>query len=220
MNLKSCPSRRILASIAIQILCVTSIARAAAEPAPSLPHGYLPVPLVPQATSYSCGAASLMAALEYWNVYDAPETKLFKPLHTTKKDGTEPSPIAEVARKYGLRAEIRDGLNLLDLRDALKDGTTVILDLQAWADKPPLDWKSEWEDGHYVVLIALDPNYAYFMDPSSHGAYAYVPLLELLDRWHDYDNRDGQIHRHENLGILIHGANPRAHFPTDLIRMQ
>lgn len=185
-----------------------------------LPSDYLPVPLVPQATSYSCGAASLMAVLEYWNVSDAPETSLFRALHTTKKDGTEEASIAQVAReKFGLRSEVRTGLNLEDLRSALKDGTTVILDIQAWSDDPSPVWKNEWDDGHYVVLVAMDTDYAYAMDPSAHGAYAYLPLIELLDRWHDADDRGGNLRRFENVGIFVHGTQAKTRYPGDLIRM-
>lgn len=193
---------------------------ASEPPAPRLPSNYLPVPLVPQATSYSCGAASLMAVLEYWNVFDSPETTLFYPLHTTAKSGTNENAMADLARTvYGLNSELRSGMSLQDLRDALKDGTTVIVDLQAWADEPVTDWSVRWEDGHYVVLVAMDADYAYFMDPSSHGTYAYVPLPELLTRWHDYDEPHGHKKPFYNLGILIHGSKPRAQYPAALVRM-
>ena len=226
MNLNSRPSRGLFASfglfsvIALALAAPPGTAAAAELPPPHLPQDALPVPLVPQATSYSCGAASLMAVLEYWNVYDAPETELFKPLHTTSKSGTSEYAMSELAQKsYGLTSEVRKGLSLQDLRDALKDGTTVIVDLQAWSETPAPDWKTSWEDGHYVVLVAMDADYAYFMDPSSHGAYAYVPLLELLDRWHDYDEPHGHKVPFYNLGIFVHGSKPRTRYPAPLVRM-
>jgi predicted double-glycine peptidase len=217
MNLTSRLSPRLSL---LALIFIATAALAADLPAPHLPLNFLPVPLVPQATSYSCGAASLMAVLEYWNVSDAPETTLFKPLHTTSKSGTSEYAMSDLAKKdYGLSSEIRAGMSLQDLRDALKDGTTVIVDLQAWSDEQVSDWKTQWEDGHYVVLVAMDADYAYFMDPSSHGAYAYIPLPELLDRWHDYDEPHGHKKPFYNLGILIHGSKPRSQYPSALIRM-
>jgi ABC-type bacteriocin/lantibiotic exporter with double-glycine peptidase domain len=161
-----------------------------------------------------------MGVLEYWQVFDGPESNLFKPLDTTPADGTHPLAITNLARKYGLRAEMRSRMGIQDLRTALRDGMTVIVDIQAWPEKPVTDWKNNWEDGHYVVLVGMDEHFAYFMDPSAHGAYAYLPLAELLDRWHDYENRGGVVERFEGLGILIHGAEPREDFPGELIRIQ
>ena len=202
------------------LLLALGSARAFAA-APRLPANALPVPLVPQATSYSCGAASLMAVMEYWTVFEAPETTLYGPLGTTPKDGTEEHAIAKVAQQYGLRAEVRENLGLQDLRDALKDGTTVIVDLQAWTDKTgTIDWKNDWEDGHYVVLVAMDAEYAYFSDPSAHGAYAYLPQPELLERWHDYDGSDAHPRHFQGLAVFIHGNQPHTHYPADLIRMR
>lgn len=95
-------------------------------------------------------------------------------LPSTPRDGTHPLSISNLARRYGLRSDIRTGLNLQDLRAALKEGTTVIIDLQAWSGRPVNDWKNNWEDGHYAVLVGMDDAYVYFMDPSAHGAYAYL----------------------------------------------
>jgi predicted double-glycine peptidase len=207
------------ALFAVTALLAVSV-QAAELPAPKLPKKHLPVPLVQQATDYSCGAASLLAVLEYWKVYDGTETALYKPLHTSKKYGTEEGPMAQLARKYGLQAELRYGMSLQDLRDSLAEGNTVIVDLQAWPEHPDdgLSWANRWDDGHYVVLVAMDADYGYFMDPSAHGAYAYIPLPELLERWHDMDDRHGTIKRTEHLGIAIRGSQAQTRFPGDLIR--
>jgi predicted double-glycine peptidase len=196
----------------------------AADPAPRLPSNALPVPLVPQATDYSCGAAALMSVLYYWQVYDGTETDLYARLGTNEKWGTEPEPMAAMAKRLGLRAEIKQKMTLQDLRDHLKDGSTVILDLQAWRilkpHQTPLPWKDNWEDGHYVVLIGMDSLYAYFMDPSAHVGYGYMPIIELLDRWHDYEDRNGPIERSEQLGVVISGTRAHTAFPSALVRME
>jgi predicted double-glycine peptidase len=202
------------------LLPLFMLGSALAQAAPALPSNYLPVPLTPQSTSYSCGAATLMAVMEYWNVFDGYEASLFRPLQTTPADGTHPISMSNLARRYGLRSDVRKTMTLADLRMALAEGTTVIVDLQAWSGNSDTDWKNAWEEGHYVVLVAMDAEYAYFMDPSAHGAYAYLTHAELLERWHDYENRNRYVQKYVGLGILIHGDSPRRQFPGPLIKIQ
>ena len=193
-----------------------------ADPAPRLPTQALRVPLFRQATGYSCGASSLEAILCYWGVFSGHESQLYPRLDTTPKDGTAPDKLAEGARSFGLTARMQEGMTLADLRQALARGTTVILNLQAWREDPssPKPWKDTWEEGHYVVLVGLDSHYLYAMDPSVSGAYAYLPLQEFLDRWHDYEDRTGTRHDYHHLGILIQGQQPMRRYPGPLVRME
>lgn len=187
---------------------------AAAAPAPRLPQNHLKVPLVPQATSYSCGAAAMLAVLLYWNLIDANESSLYEALGTSPEQGTHPARIRDHARKLGLKAEIRTGLSLEDLEKGLAAGHTLIVDFQAWADwdtalgNPDYDyrWKERWEDGHYAVLVAMDRDFLWFMDPSSFGRYAYMPRQELLERWRDYEEEDGKRVEYQRMAIDIWGG--------------
>ena len=144
---------------------------------PALPNDVLPVPIHQQETDYSCGAASLFTVLRYWQVFDGKERDLYGPLQTDPKEGTEPPKLRDVAEKFGLKAELKTKLNVSDLRAALSKGQTVIVDIQAWREKATahIPWEKDWEDGHYVVLIAMDDKYAFFMDPVLEDAYAYMP---------------------------------------------
>ena len=101
---------------------------------PKLPANALPVPIVPQATDYSCGAAAVLSVLYYWQLHSGGESTLYADLGTTPKDGTHPKKMIEVARKLGLRAEMKENLTLADLRAILARGETAILDFQAWRD--------------------------------------------------------------------------------------
>ncbi|MBI5242218.1 MAG: C39 family peptidase [Elusimicrobia bacterium] len=190
--------------------------------APALPKDYLSVPIVPQATGYSCGAAVLLALLYYWLDYDGNESGLYAELETDPKEGTRPERIAEAARGHGLKAEMREGLTIPDIRAALKRRETVILDIEAWRSKtaPPLAWSEDWEDGHYVILVGMDAKYAYVMDPSAYTGYGWLPLDELLERWHDEDIIDGKPRRSSRLGIFIRGNKPPKYAPGRLIRVQ
>ncbi|MBI3554765.1 MAG: C39 family peptidase [Deltaproteobacteria bacterium] len=188
-------------------------------PTPLLPANSLAVPLIAQATSYSCGAAALMSVLYYWNAYGGNESGLYSMLETTPKDGTEPIKIVEVAKAHGLQASMRTNMTVADLRAALGRGETVILALQAWRDTFDKKWSDTWDSGHYAVLVAMDAEFAYFMDPSAVAGYAYVPITELLERWHDYEDRHGVISRYLNLGITITGAKNLVTIPGPLVRM-
>lgn len=179
---------------------------------PALPARYLPVPLISQATDYSCGAAALLSILYYWRVYSKDEDELRRILHTTPNNGTHPAMIVRVARLLGLGAFMKENLTLVDLGHAIGRGDTVILDIQAWpdAEEAKKPWRDMWDSGHYVVLVGLDRERAYLMDPSVSDGYAYIPLEELSDRWHDYEMEAGVRREYRNLGIFIHNTvNPR-----------
>jgi predicted double-glycine peptidase len=183
---------------------------------PLLPADSLPVPIVPQATNYSCGAAALLSILYYWQVSDDHEQALYAPLNTTPADGTEPRRIEAVARTYGLEAQYRVGMTLEELREAIGHKNTVIVDLQAWRDDKSREWKTDWDDGHYVVAVGIDSRYLYVMDPSTPAAYAWIPIQNLLDRWHDEEVKDGVPTKLEHMAIVIAGRKPLPAIPARL----
>jgi predicted double-glycine peptidase len=209
--------------IAIASVLATSLSAVAATP--ELPANHLPVPLIRQATDYSCGPASLLGVILYWQAGDMGESALYKLANTTETDGTTYLNLGNAASQYGkangLDVETRDHLTLNDLRLYLTKGTTVILNIQAWRSpkNEQIPWSLNWEDGHFVVLVAMDADFVYFMDPSASAAYGYMPLLELEDRWHDYDMVNGQKVVSDHVGIAIRGTNPMPTLLGPLIRI-
>jgi predicted double-glycine peptidase len=193
-----------------------------ALPASAAPK-ILPVPLIAQTTDYDCGPTALASVLKYWGVFDGKGTDLFGALETTPKDGTDPVHLVRGAAKFGLKAGLATNMTVQDLRDALERGDTVILDVQAWRDEKTkkLAWKDDWDDGHYVVLAGLDTRKAYVMDPSTHGTYAWLPIRELEERWHDFEDRHGAREEYRRLGIVISGTKPLSAAPVSgLARME
>ena len=185
---------------------------------PKLPRNALTVPIVRQYSSYSCGTAAALSVLYYWRVYEGNENALLKIAGTTPAEGTAPQGIVKVARHYGLTAGFREMVTIRELRAALGRGETVILDIQAWPDNPgEMPWSKRREDGHYVVLTALDDKHAYFMDPSEGSAYTYIPLAELVERWHDYENTPSGVWNNRQLAIFISGKTPLKKYPGPLV---
>ena len=197
-------------------LCATLLAQHAIRASlPAPPPALLPVPLVSQARPWSCGAAALMAALLYFGVYDDPESTLDAALGVTPEAGTRVDSIVAEARRYGLQADAHLGLTLEDLERGLSRGDVVIVALQAWATKAVTDWRADWEDGHYVVVVGLSRDRVYVMDPSVRTGYAYLARDQFLQRWHDYDLDRGKRITFEQLGIVIRGGTPLARYPAE-----
>ena len=123
----------------------------------SIPPDATLVPLMRQATSHTCGVASLQSILYYWRVYDGREDTLAARVGATPEDGTSIDNLVKGAHTFGLEAFSKEGLSLDNLRAAQREGYTLVLNVQAWTDvQPPVDWRTVWEDGHYVVLVGID----------------------------------------------------------------
>jgi predicted double-glycine peptidase len=153
------------------------------------PGPILSVPVVPQSTDFSCGAAALLACLKYWLGPDglpSNEDALWALLGTNPVEGTMPEPIAGVARALGLSAEVRDGMTTRDVPGLLADGVTAILAVQAWGEDPETYDKTD-QDGHWVVLVGADEEQVRLMDPSAPDGYTHMDLSDLARRWHDLD---------------------------------
>lgn len=170
------------------------------------------VPDVQQSQPYSCGAAALQAVLNYRGI-DVREGDLMQELGTTPEAGTPPDAIVRVARNHGLSAELRLNLTLADLERSVAEKSPVIITCQAWADTDPeeFSWDTDWEDGHYMVVIGLDDENVYFEDPAMLGTRGMISRQEFLSRWHDYlgtppfgDNSTVLYHA----GVFIQGNEP------------
>jgi len=186
---------------------------------------WIPVPLVSQAASYSCGPAALLSVVRYFGDDVLHESDLYALADTTEKDGTEPEGLARAATRLGFRAEVARFLNIDDLREHVRAGRGVILNIQAWPDKPgEIDWASEWESGHYVVVTHIDGSIATVMDPSLTHGYGFVSLDELVARWHDYESRNGVRQENHRLAVLIErpsdASTPLRPFPEAPVHVE
>ena len=165
---------------------------------------------VRQGTTYSCGTACVQAILNYYGI-DKREDALIKQLGTTEDDGTSPEQIIAGLKSYGLTATMKEHSTLDDLRENLRNKIPTIVDIQAWLeDYPPRDWSTNWEDGHYVIVIGMDDTNVYFEDPSLLGTSGYLPHAEFIARWHDYEGDppccDANDKTYTHLSISVKGT--------------
>jgi predicted double-glycine peptidase len=173
-----------------------------AEAYPEVVKGkILDVPSYRQKEKYTCGPSAFLAVLEYYKFKDVPdEKKLAEALGSTEEGGTRPEDIEKLANKCGLKASIQEPMEIDDLEKLTDDGVPVIVAMQAWRDTKATPWASDWDDGHYEVVIGVDKDEIHFEDPSVSKKRAFIHRDEFLKRWHDVD-RDGKKRIH--LGIVI-----------------
>jgi predicted double-glycine peptidase len=188
---------------------------------PSSLSAFAAIPDVRQSTGYTCGVSALQAVLAYWGISER-EDRLAVRLRSTPENGTHPLDILRVAREFGLTAELREGLALADLEASLGSGTTVIVDLQAWRERTDAPWTETWDDGHYMVLLAMDAEALYFEDPSLLGARGVIPRAEFVDRWHDYEGDaplDPTDRKYVHMAIFLKGGKPPVASPSTVERV-
>lgn len=167
-------------------------------------HGImLEFPKLRQTFNYDCGATALESVLVYYG-QEVREDKIMKLVKTNKNDGTFVENIVKTIRNFRLKMTHRE-MTLSDIKKFLRSQIPVILVLQAWTDQEKIDWKHDWNDGHYVVAIGYDTEKIYFEDPSSFER-TYLPFDELRKRWHDIDVGGKKYY---NYGIAVYGKTPK-----------
>lgn len=162
-----------------------------------LPAKLIKLPLVRQATDYTCGIGALSSVLAYYGI-ETREDELAKQLKSDPKKGTAYQRIAKYAQEQGCEVRIVKNMSLSDLKSFLDKQLPVICLLQAWGEDPQ-EYEKGWKNGHYVVAAGYDDKNMYFMDPSTMGNFAYVPIESFVKRWHDTDGKE----RLFNFGMVI-----------------
>ncbi len=105
-----------------------------------------------QETGY-CGPASLKMVLQYYGV-DKSEEELAELTDCDPEAGIEAGRLLTAAEEFGLVGFVKDGSEYEDIkREVLQNGRPVIV-----------DWFSE-DDGHYSVVVDVDEENIYLLDP-------------------------------------------------------
>jgi predicted double-glycine peptidase len=177
------------------------------------------LPLVRQATPYTCGVASLESVLAYYG-QEWREDSLAQELKADPDNGTDYREIVRFAREKGLQVECAENMTVEDLRRAADQDRPVIVAIQAWGDHPE-SYAEGWEDGHYSIVVGVDGRNVYLMDPSTIGNYTFIPIQDFLARWHDYYvDRDGRKVRLVHFGMVFGAGSKPAFEPRALKPLQ
>ncbi len=171
------------------------------------------VPLTYQSYDYSCGISALQSILYYYGK-EFRQDDLTKALKSDPIKGTNYRRMADFARSLGFHVDVLIHMSLDGLKKFLDSRKPVIVAIQAWPDSP-VQWSESWNEGHYAVVVGYDKTNIYFMDPSTLGHYAFIPIPEFLDRWHDMDDQGKLIH----LGMVITWQGATVYDPDIIKRM-
>lgn len=156
----------------------------------------LPVPLIQQVTDYDCGATAVQAVLRYYGV-KATTAELIHRMGTNAEHGTAPYRIVRCLWDFGF--SLRAGrMDIPEVEAWLDNGVPVILDLQAWADDPTVNYTVSLTEGHYVVAMGYDDQFVYFSDPAV-GEMVKLTRAELEARWHDTTH--GVLYDHFGIAV-------------------
>ncbi len=155
---------------------------------------------VRQTNGHSCGAASLRIVFRYFGS-EFSEQSLARAAQTTDS-GTTPLKLSGVAHRAGFDVSILKEMSIQQLKSATDDGKLVIVAIQAWPNGKPekIDWNNNWEDGHYVVVFAVDEKKVHIIDPATNEKSLFLDKEEFQERWHDVDKFK---RKWNHLGIVI-----------------
>lgn len=158
-----------------------------------------------QRYDYDCGPQALESVIHYYGM-DIRGDKLMKALGTSE-EGTTPQAMIRVAESYGFQVKAGMHWSIKQVRQYVEAGTPVIVLLQAWADRYMTieDWRRDWDDGHYAIIIGLHKDVLLFEDPSSIRR-TWLREREFLARWHDMNPRTGE--KYEHFGMVLLGRPP------------
>lgn len=171
------------------------------------PKVKLDFPDLRQFSNFDCGVTSLQQVLIYYGI-EKREDELISLLSTKRTDiiehGTKLTKMVEVAKYYGLEAEILKNTNIEKIKELIDDGIPPILLIQAWRDfsVKNLNWEKDYSDGHYVVGIGYNDTCLFFEDPSS-VTRTYLSFDEFEKRWHDED--DDNKTKISHVAVVIKG---------------
>lgn len=99
------------------------------------------------------------------------------------------------------------GWTLREVKRTVEAGHPVIVLVQAWSDRYMTleDWRNDFDDGHYAIMIGFAKGVLLFEDPASFRR-TWLREREFLARWHDRDGRTNETY--ERFGMVLMGKQP------------
>jgi len=163
------------------------------------------IPSGRQTFDFDCGAKALQIVMAYYGL-DIREDELFKELEPDQH-GVPVKNLIATAEKYGFKVAASSGVSPETVKGYVDQGQPVIVLVQAWAERYMTleDWRQDYDDGHYVIVIGHSGGIIVFEDPSSFRK-TWLTEEEFLARWHDLDPRTGE--KHDRFALVLMGKAP------------
>jgi len=158
-----------------------------------------------QVFDFDCGAQALQMVLAYYGV-EIRGDELMKALGTGK-DGTPVANMIAFSQSRGFKVHAGSGWTLGKVKRFVDEKHPVIVLLQAWADRYMTleDWRNDYDDGHYAIVIGHAKGVLLFEDPGSFRR-TWLRESEFLARWHDRDPSTKE--KLEHFAMVLLGKEP------------
>jgi len=163
------------------------------------------LPIGRQTFDFDCGAKALQLVMAYYGV-DIREDELIKELKIDRH-GVPVKNMVAVAEQHGFKVAAGNGVSLETVKGYVDQDRPVIVLVQAWAERYMTleDWRQDYENGHYVIVIGHQDGIIVFEDPASFRR-TWLTEEEFLARWHDLDPRTNE--KHERFAMALFGKPP------------
>ncbi|MBN2498911.1 MAG: N-formylglutamate amidohydrolase [Deltaproteobacteria bacterium] len=150
------------------------------------------LPSLRQTYDFDCGVKALQTVFAYYGT-EIREDKLLLELEADRQEGTSVGNMIAAAEARGFKVEAGEHWSVEDVKRYVDQGHPVIVLLQAWAEevKSLEDWRRDWDDGHYAIVMGYNENVLFFEDPASFHR-TWLREKEFLARWHDLDTVNGR----------------------------
>ncbi|MBN2362402.1 MAG: N-formylglutamate amidohydrolase [Deltaproteobacteria bacterium] len=161
-----------------------------------------------QTFDFDCGAKALQTVFAYYGV-EVREDVLLRELGADEVDGTSLQQMIAVSEARGFVVEAGPGWSIADIKRHIDEERPVIVLVQAWVGRYMnlRDWRNNWDDGHYAIVMGYNKDVLFFEDPSSFHT-TWLKEQEFLARWHDQDPRTGE--KLQRFGMVLRGREPAA----------
>ncbi|MBN1828831.1 MAG: C39 family peptidase [Deltaproteobacteria bacterium] len=158
-----------------------------------------------QTFDFDCGPKALQIVFAYYGV-EMREDELMTELKTDE-NGTPVQNMIALAEAKGFIVKAGKGFELEEIKRQVDEGSPVIVLLQAWSNMYMTldDWKKDYDDGHYSIVIGHANGLVVFEDPASFRR-TWLTEEEFLARWHDKDPRTGATY--ERFAMVLLGKAP------------
>lgn len=112
-----------------------------------------------------------------------------------------------MAKKNGFQVVAENGVSLDTVKQYVDENHPVIVIVQAWAERYMTleDWRDDYDDGHYVIIIGHNSKIIIFEDPASFRR-TWLTEEEFLVRWHDIDPKTHE--KFDHFAMVLLGKQP------------